>query len=70
MIPPDDFIPLAERSGLIRPISEWVLGEASRQAAAWRAAGYDHAISINIPPDTCQQIGAAAIARLIKAPGR
>ena len=69
LIPPADFIPLAERSGLIRPISEWVLGEASRQAAAWRAAGYDHAISINIPPDTCQQIGAAAIEELITAPG-
>ena len=69
LIAPVDFIPLAERSGLIRPISEWVLGEASRQSAAWRAAGYDHAISINIPPDTCQQIGADAIERLIKAQG-
>jgi diguanylate cyclase (GGDEF)-like protein/PAS domain S-box-containing protein len=69
MIAPDEFIPLAERTGLIRPISEWVIGEASRQAAAWRAAGYDHAMSINIPPDTCQQIGADAIGRLIRAPG-
>ena len=69
LIAPADFIPLAERSGLIRPISEWVLGEAARQAAVWRAAGYDHSISINIPPDTCQQIGAAAIERLITAPG-
>jgi EAL domain-containing protein (putative c-di-GMP-specific phosphodiesterase class I) len=46
-----------------------VLGEASRQAAVWRAAGYEHSISINIPPDTCLQIGAAAIARLITAAG-
>jgi diguanylate cyclase (GGDEF)-like protein/PAS domain S-box-containing protein len=69
LIAPAEFIPLAERSGLIRPISEWVLGEASRQAAAWRAAGYDLSISINVPPDTCQQIGAAAIERLITAPG-
>ena len=46
-----------------------MLGEASRQSAVWRAAGHDHSISINIPPDTCQQIGAAAIERLIKAAG-
>ena len=69
LIPPAEFIPVAERSGLIRPISEWVLGEASRQAAVWRAAGYDLPISVNVPPDTCQQIGAAAIERLIRAPG-
>ena len=69
LVAPAEFIPLAERTGLIRPISEWVLSEASRQAAAWRAAGYDHSISINIPPDTCRQIGAATIDRLIKASG-
>ena len=69
MIPPDDFIPLAERTGLIRPISEWVIAEASRQASAWQADGNDHAMSINVPPDTCQQIGAEAIGRLIKNAG-
>ena len=69
LIGPADFIPLAERSGLIRPISEWVLGEACRQSAVWRVAGYDHSISINIPPDTCQQIGAAEIEKLITAQG-
>jgi diguanylate cyclase (GGDEF)-like protein len=69
MIAPEEFIPLAERTGLIRPISEWVISAASRQAAAWQAAGNEHWISINIPPDTCRQIGAAAIGRLITAPG-
>lgn len=39
MIPPDQFIPLAERTGLIEPIGAWVLHTACRQHVAWRDAG-------------------------------
>ena len=39
MIPPSDFLPIAERSGLILPIGRWVVDEACRQAAEWRAEG-------------------------------
>lgn len=49
LIPPNEFIPVAERTGLIEPISEWVVNEACRQSAQWREAGLDLYTSINLP---------------------
>lgn len=40
IVSPLDFIPLAEETGLIIPIGEWVLKEASKQAKSWQNAGY------------------------------
>jgi diguanylate cyclase (GGDEF)-like protein/PAS domain S-box-containing protein len=49
LIPPAEFIPLAERTGLIAEISEWVINEACRQNASWHADGLDICVSINLP---------------------
>jgi EAL domain-containing protein (putative c-di-GMP-specific phosphodiesterase class I) len=35
-VPPADFLPLAERTGLMAPLSDWVIAEACRQAKHWR----------------------------------
>jgi predicted signal transduction protein with EAL and GGDEF domain len=50
LVPPGDFIPLAEETGLIRPLSEWALCEAARQARQWRDSfGFDDSIAVNLP---------------------
>jgi diguanylate cyclase (GGDEF)-like protein/PAS domain S-box-containing protein len=49
LVSPAEFIPLAERTGLIRPISDWVLDEACRQARDWTHAGVDIEMSVNLP---------------------
>ena len=49
LVMPGEFIPLAERTGLIGPISDWVIEEACRQSAEWRAAGLDLYVSVNLP---------------------
>lgn len=48
MISPALFIPLAERHGLIAAIGNWVIDDATRQAAAWRALGLRMRVAINI----------------------
>ncbi|ALC92466.1 histidine kinase [Bacillus sp. FJAT-18017] len=49
MIPPSEFIPLAEETGLIVPIGNWVLRKACEQHTLWRRQGYlPMSISVNI----------------------
>ena len=64
-IGPDEFIPLAEQTGLIRQLSEWAIRTASRQAAAWAEQDHELHVSINLPPDVCRKIGAGAIVDMI-----
>ena len=49
LIPPNDFIPLAEQTRLILPIGAWVIEEACAQLARWRDAGYaDVRVAVNV----------------------
>ena len=48
LIPPGGFIPLAEETGLIVPIGEWVLFEACRQARAWHTSGLHLRVAVNL----------------------
>jgi len=61
-ISPATFIPIAEQSGLIVPIGEWVLNTACRQAAEWRAHGHEFVIAVNLSP---LQLSSASLARVV-----
>ncbi len=47
-VPPDRFIPLAENSGLIATLTRYVLHQALRSMAEWRAAGFDVRLAVNL----------------------
>jgi len=48
MVSPDEFIPLAERTGMIRTLTDWVLEAALRQSHIWRQAGIRLPIAVNL----------------------
>lgn len=50
LLPPEQFLPLAERSNLIGALTQWVLVEALRQHTAWRQAGLNLKVAINLSP--------------------
>jgi EAL domain-containing protein (putative c-di-GMP-specific phosphodiesterase class I) len=47
-IPPPEIIDLAEHTGLIRPLTAWVLNTAVQQCRAWREAGLDLTVAVNV----------------------
>ncbi|WP_175976842.1 EAL domain-containing protein [Burkholderia sp. BCC1047] len=54
LVPPGDFIGLAERSALIVPIGKWVLHEACRQARRWLDEGFEFGrVSVNVSARQC-----------------
>ncbi|MDU9026885.1 two-component system response regulator [Pseudomonas mediterranea] len=71
LVPPSDFIPVAEDSGLIVPLSQWVLQEACQQACAWQAQGMRPLyVSVNVSAiDFRQRSFVEGIARTLKETG-
>jgi diguanylate cyclase (GGDEF)-like protein/PAS domain S-box-containing protein len=64
MVPPDRFIPLAEETGLIAPIGEWVLDSACEQARRWQDEGLPPIrIAINL---SARQLRQSHLARLVR----
>jgi EAL domain-containing protein (putative c-di-GMP-specific phosphodiesterase class I) len=47
-VPPSDFIPLAEQTGLIRPLTRWVLDRAAGEARGWERAGRRLPVAVNV----------------------
>lgn len=48
LVPPGQFIPLAEQGGLIKPLTRWVLGEALNQCRTWEHAGRPMPVAVNL----------------------
>jgi EAL domain-containing protein (putative c-di-GMP-specific phosphodiesterase class I) len=48
LVSPAQFVPLAEQTGLIKPLTLWALQEALRQQVAWRKEGLDISVAVNL----------------------
>jgi EAL domain-containing protein (putative c-di-GMP-specific phosphodiesterase class I) len=69
-IPPNEFVPIAERTGLIKPLSRYVLAAALRQCSAWRSDGLDLHVSVNLTiPDLLDLGLPGLIQRLLEETG-
>jgi diguanylate cyclase (GGDEF)-like protein/PAS domain S-box-containing protein len=71
MIPPGKFVPVAERTGLIRPIGQWVLRQACEQAVAWQQAGYAPIyMAVNVSAEQFAEAGfVEMVARVLRETG-
>jgi len=67
LIPPLEFIPVAERTGVIDALGDWVLQAACAQGAAWAAMGLHPRLGVNVSPRQLRRAGFAEKAQAIVA---
>jgi len=48
LLPPGRFVPLAEQTGIIGPMTDWVVSEAVAQYQRWRQEGFDFCVAVNL----------------------
>ena len=66
IVMPDEFIPVAQETGLIKPLTLYVIDEALRQCQAWCRDGHELAIAVNISPRSLIDVEFPAdVARLL-----
>jgi diguanylate cyclase (GGDEF)-like protein len=69
-VPPDEFIPIAERSGLIGALTSQVLDSSLAACAQWRVAGHDLGIAVNLSTRSLQDVALVdEVARLLRRHG-
>ncbi|MBI3810727.1 MAG: EAL domain-containing protein [Nitrospirae bacterium] len=56
LIPPDQFISLAEHTGVIKPLTLWILKEAAHQALAWHRTGMEIPVAVNLSVRNLQDL--------------
>ena len=55
MIPPHEFIGMAEHTGLIKPLTSWVIRAATYQCARWHRLGMDMPVAVNVSPTNLRE---------------
>ena len=64
LMPPAEFLPVAERSELIEPLTSWVLRRALADQSAWKAAGHDWTVAVNV---SARNLGSLTFADTVQA---
>ena len=57
LLPPGSFIPLAEETGLIKPLTDLVVRTVAERLSAWRDAGLDLSVAVNLAPQLLDDVG-------------